>query len=419
MVALFDPARHEPLTTSPWRESAARAAIERITKSAVDEFDPARGWLTHPLDEPKTPDEVVHSLYRGSGGVIWALETLARVGAVERKLDFSRFVIGLAERNRPALQGDLHGTASYLLGDTGLWLLEWTFTHDAAVAQRVFDAVQGNIDNPVREALWGSPGTVLAAIHMAEATGEQRWSTLVEQAVQRLFDEMEIDADTGTWVWSQDLYGRRQRLLGAGHGFAGNVYPALRAAAIIAPALAGQFMSRALATLQATMLRGSDNESDNDGDNAGDRPGAALANWHPVIDAQRVAGRLPLVQDCHGAPGIVCRLARAPRSPEWDQLLLAAGELSWRAGPLVKGASLCHGTAGTAMACLALCRRTGDALWLQRARALGMHCIEQVEAARAQYGRGRQSLWTGDLGAACLLWNCIAAEDAFATLDVF
>lgn len=415
MVALFDPARHEPMTTSPWRESAARAAIERITKSAVDEFDPARGWLAHPLDDPDTPDEVVHALYHGSGGVIWALEYLARVGAVERKLDFSRFVIGLAERNRPALQGGLHGTASYLLGDTGLWLLEWTFTHDAALAQRIFDAVQGNLDNPVREALWGSPGTMLAAIHMAETTAEPRWSQLVQLALQRLFDEMEIDAETGTWVWQQNLYGRRQHLLGAGHGFAGNVYPALRAGKIIAPGLRDQFMARALATLQATVLRADEgNESD---DGVGGV--VALANWHPAIDAQRVAGRLPLVQDCHGAPGIVCRLAGAPRSAEWDALLLAAGGLGWRAGPLVKGASLCHGTAGTAMACLALCRRTGDALWLQRARALGMHCIEQVETARTKYGRGRQSLWTGDLGVACTLWSCVTGEYAYPTLDVY
>jgi Lanthionine synthetase C-like protein len=164
------------------------------------------------------------------------------------------------------------------------------------------------------------------------------------------------------------------------------------------------------------VLRG---DRDDDSHDGGDVAVAALANWHPVIDAQRVAGRLPLVQDCHGAPGIVCRLAGAPRSPEWEQLLLAAGELSWRAGPLVKGASLCHGTAGTAIACLALFRRTSDELWLWRARALGMHCIEQVESARGQYGRGRQSLWTGDLGVACMLRACVTGEYAYPTLDVF
>lgn len=368
----------------------------------MEEFEAQRGWLAHPRDNPATPDEHVHPLYHGSGGVIWALEHLARVGAIDRRCDFSDFVKGLAERNRPALVGAQHGTASYLLGDSGLWLLEWTFTHDEGVAQRLFDAVQGNLGNPVREALWGSPGTVLVAIHMAEATGQPRWTRLVQTAVQQLLDEMQTDAETGTWVWQQDLYGQQRRLLGAAHGFTGNVYPALRARAMLDDTLVAEFTGRALATLQATALR--------DGDRI---------NWHPIIDAERVIGRLPLVQDCHGAPGIVCRLATAPRTAEWDELLLAAGELTWRAGPLSKGPSLCHGTAGSAMACLALFRRSGDELWLRRARALGMHGIEQVERAREEFGRGRQSLWTGDLGVACTLWNCITGEDRFPTLDVF
>ena len=48
---------------------------------------------------------------------------------------------------------------------------------------------------------------------------------------------------------------------------------------------------------------------------------------------------------------------------------VAGGELTWRAGPLVKGSGLCHGTSGNAYAFLVLHRRTGDELWLDRARA--------------------------------------------------
>jgi hypothetical protein len=129
--------------------------------------------------------------------------------------------------------------------------------------------------------------------------------------------------------------------------------------------------------------------------------------------------KLPLVHDCHGAPGVVCRLAGAPKTAAWDELLIGAGELTWRAGPLAKGSSLCHGTAGSGMAMLKLWRRTGDELWLRRGRALGMHAIEQVDRFRQQYGMARHSLWTGDLGVACFLWNCVQAEDAYPTLDVF
>ena len=116
----------------------------------------------------------------------------------------------------------------------------------------------------------------------------------------------------------------------------------------------------------------------------------------------------------------MCRLAgRVPRSDAWDGLLRAAGELTWQAGPLAKGPSLCHGTAGSVMACLKLWRRFDEPVWMERARALAMHAAGQVEAVRGRYGQGRQSLWTGDLGVACALWNCVTGDDCFPTLDHF
>jgi hypothetical protein len=90
-----------------------------------------------------------------------------------------------------------------------------------------------------------------------------------------------------------------------------------------------------------------------------------------------------------------------------QDLALAAGELTWRAGPLRKGPGLCHGTAGNGYAFLALFEKTGDELWLTRARAFAMHAAEQVERARTEYGRGRYSLWTGDLGTALYLADCV------------
>ena len=271
------------------------------------------------------------------------------------------------------------------------------------LARRLFDTVQGNLHNSAREALWGNPGTVLAAIHMAEATGEARWVALVREAADALQSEMEIDGDTGTWLWVQNLYGRPPvRYIGAGHGFAGNVYPFLRGAALLPADQVALVTERALVTLQAT---------------ARHRDGGT--NWFPGINPQRPADWLPAVQDCHGAPGIVCRLAGAPRTPEWDRLLLQAGDLIWRAGPLIKGAGLCHGSAGSGFAMLKLWRRSGEPVWLDRARALAMHGHGQVERHRVSHGQGRHSLWTGDLGLACLLWSCIAGSDALPTLDVF
>jgi hypothetical protein len=403
MTGLFNPARHEPLQAMPWDPAAAQAAIRRIADAALAAYEPGLGWRAHPLDEPQPPITRFHNLYFGSGGVIWALRHLAQSGAIQAPPDFTTFAATLLDANRPLLADSQHGSASYLFGDAGLLLLHWTLQPDEALSQRLFDAVQGNLHNPAREALWGNPGSVLAAIHMAQATGEARWIALVRRAADALLAEMEIDADTGTWLWVQNLYGRPPvRYIGAGHGFAGNAYPFFRAAALLPPEQVALMAERALATLQATAQHA-------DGG----------ANWFPGINPQRPADWLPAVQDCHGAPGIICRLAAAPRTPAWDALLLQAGALTWHAGPLSKGAGLCHGTAGSGFAMLKLWRRSGDPVWLDRARALAMHACGQVEHHRDEYGQGRHSLWTGDLGLACLLKGCLESSDAFPTLDVF
>ena len=125
-----------------------------------------------------------------------------------------------------------------------------------------------------------------------------------------------------------------------------------------------------------------------------------------------------LCQICHGAPGIVLAFAEAPfRHPELETLLEAAGDLTWSAGPLQKGSNLCHGTGGNGYALLKLYKRTGDPVWLARARAFAMAAIGQLRAAWRDYGNGRYSLWTGDPGLAVYLWDCITGEARFPTLD--
>lgn len=405
MIGLFEPARHEPLRSDVWDEAAARAAIDRIVDAALAEYRPGEGWLAHPLDDPETPGQVDRPLYHGAAGVALALRHLARAGAIAptRALpDFLPLLVGLREANHAELTGYRHGSLSFLLGDVGMDLLLWSLRPDEALAQRLQDAIVENLHNSTREALWGSSGTVLAAIQLAEATGAARWVDLVRQAADVLEAEMQRDPETGTWVWLQDLYGRpAQRKLGAGHGFAGNVYPFLRGAALLPAEQVARITARALTTLQATALRA-------DGG----------ANWLPAIDGSR-SDQKRLVQDCHGAPGIVCRLATAPRSADWDTLLAEAGELTWHAGPLNKGPSLCHGSIGSALALLKLWRRTGDSVWRDRARAMALHAAGQVERARLHHGQGRHSLWTGDLGVACVLWACIVGDAAFPSLDVF
>ena len=58
-------------------------------------------------------------------------------------------------------------------------------------------------------------------------------------------------------------------------------------------------------------------------------------------------------------------------------------------------------------------------MWLERARAFAMHAMAQCERDALAYGQLRYSLWTGDLGLAVYLWDCIRARPRFPTLDVF
>jgi hypothetical protein len=99
-------------------------------------------------------------------------------------------------------------------------------------------------------------------------------------------------------------------------------------------------------------------------------------------------------------------------------MLIAAGEAVWRAGPLAKGYGLCHGTAGNGYALLKLFVRAGDRIWLDRARSFAMHAIAQRDRMRHEYGRGRYSLWTGDLGLAVYAWHCIQGAARLPGLDV-
>ena len=402
MPMLYDTARHGRLTDTAWNEDAARGAVARIAADALHSFDLQALWPPHPLDDPDPPDARQYALYFGAGGMIWALQHLRRVGAIGGDFDFAPTVATLVERNRAAIASwdDPHG--SWLFGDAGLLWLQWQATRDAATADALFACVEANLHHKSLEPLWGSPGSLLATVAMAEASGEPRWRDQLERGLRILWEAMSFDSGLGAWLWVQDLYGKRRPLLGAGHGFAGNIFPALRGARFLPAAFVDGFAERALQTLAGTAVH--------DGH---------CINWLPAYDPAATGPVKWLLQDCHGAPGIVCRLSAAPRSAAWDVLLLAAGEATWQAGPLEKGVGLCHGTAGNGNALLKLWQRTGDSLWLERARAFAMHAIEQVQRFAERTGRTRHSLWTGDIGAALFVWGCIERDARFPTLDLF
>jgi hypothetical protein len=280
-------------------------------------------------------------------------------------------------RERPDFAPEYGDEPSLLMGDSGLLLVARLLGSTAADDDRLRSRIHENRANPTWELMWGSPGTMLAA-------GPCGFDDLWRESAELLWEQWDAETD----LWTQDLYGRRRRILGPPHGFAGNVH-ALRGF-VSDDVLRGR-VERGLA---ATALR-------EDG----------LVNWPPTADPETEPREIR-VQWCHGAPGIVATLADLMPL----ELALGAGELTWQAGPLVKGPGLCHGTAGNGYAFLALHAVTGDELWLVRARSFAMHALAQVERERERVGSGRYTLWTGDVGAALYVRSCLDGDPRVPTI---
>ena len=57
-------------------------------------------------------------------------------------------------------------------------LLEYGIRPRSATLDRLETLIESNVDHPARELMWGSPGTMLAALFLHDRTGEARWSEL-------------------------------------------------------------------------------------------------------------------------------------------------------------------------------------------------------------------------------------------------
>ena len=402
---LFEADRHEALGAQTWSPELARETIKAIVLDAQQARLPQGHWPIHALDaDGSTPPPTGYqSLYLGSAGIIWALWYLQREGATVCDIDLLS-AIELAAQTYQTDPDTAEVVPSYFLGEVGIQLVRWRLTESSEAANLLYTSIKRNLPNPTNEALWAAPGTMVAAWHLWEKTGDDRWRALFAENIEQLWQTWLAVPDQGFCMWTQDLYGRIVQLLGAGHGFVGNVYPLLRGAAVLDPARREDLYARCTQTLQMTGIF-------NNGE----------VNWPPGIGTPRPGRTSLLMQWCHGAPGVITALAAdypLNHSADMDDMLLAGGHAVWTAGPLSKGHGLCHGTAGNGFAFLKLFKRTGNSLWLDRARAFAMHAITQQKAMQQQYGMGRYNLWNGDLGLAVYLWHCIAEKDGLPALDI-
>jgi hypothetical protein len=337
-----------------WSEQLARDAIAQIVADADAACRPKRLWPAHEWDGWQSP-KPLKTLYVGAAGVVLGLDTLRRRGHAETTLDLAAVARRALEawRKKPGVLTTIPfpepRNPALFMGETGIALVLYRLEPNGDVADDVFRLVHENLANPLNEIMWGPPGALLAARTMQAWTGDARWADAARKAEGAARALAPPDNLTPF------------------HGLVGN-------AVVLGDDLAAELR-------EAAIVR--------DG----------LVSW-PGTD----------VQWCDGAPGIVTCAAGYLD----EDLLLGAAELTWRAGPFgdEKGASLCHGTAGSGWALLKAFERTHDELWLERARRFAAHALEQARGRPRRY-----SLWTGDLGVALFAADCLEARTRYPVLE--
>jgi hypothetical protein len=367
---LYDPAAFEPLTNKLWDEAQARDGIAAIVADADTAFDSDALWPAHEWDGWNAPLPM-KNLYVGAAGVIWALDDLRRRGLAETTLDLPAAALRALElwRVEPDyMQGEVvpePGASGLLTGETGILLVACRLGHPLEDDLR--DRIRANLANEAEDMMWGTPGTLVAAVAMD-------WDDLARESADTLASRRDADG-----LWTQRLWGTSFRGIGTVHGLAGNVRALLQ---VEDP------RNLALRTESAAALSRAAKRED------------GLANW----------GSEGKLQWCASGPGVVS----AARDYLDEDLLLAGAELVWRAGPAgdEKGHSICHGTSGNGFALLAAFDRTQDELWLDRARRFAMHAV-----AQARRMPGRYSLFTGGAGTALFAAACLEGDARYPVLE--
>ncbi|MGH3071874.1 MAG: lanthionine synthetase C family protein [Gaiellaceae bacterium] len=348
---------------------------------------------------PSAPDSPVAagrpepSLYAGAPGVVLALDALARRGHGTSGLDLAQVSIDALDAWRaspvvfPEFEGLPQRDSSLLAGEAGVLFVAWLLTEQGELADDLHAHVRANVAaDDIDELMWGTAGTLMCASALLERTGEERWRLACRDSAEALLARRDADG-----LWRQKLLGD-VRYLGPVHGYVGNVRALLttlgREPAERLRAEANEILAR-FATREGT-----------------------LCNWPPAAGedlVHRRTGEIRL-QWCHGSPGIV-----ATAAPYLDEALLLGGaELVWTAGAHreQKGAGICHGTAGNGYALLAAFERTGDEVWLERARRFAVHALAQAQREPPVY-----SLWMGGIGAALFASDCLDGRCRYPLFD--
>jgi hypothetical protein len=244
---------------------------------------------------------------------------------------------------------------------------------------------------------------MVAAWHMWKWTGASRWRDLFVENVEQLFRTWQPSEHAPCHLWTQDLYGRIVQLLGAGHGFAGNVDPLLRGAELLSPAQRTMLFERCYERCRRPAME------------AGD-----VVNWDPGVGPPRPGRTTPLVQWCHGAPGIVTGLAHYPatRSAAWT--ISCAAPATWCGTPVRSPRDTACATVPPATAMRSWRCTSAPAIPCGSSALAPLRCMRSASrnACARSMARAAIRLWTGDPGLAVYLWHCIEGRGSFPCLDV-
>lgn len=381
--------KHEAANHTVWDSKLVESCIKSIFMNVINNYDSQRLWPSHPNEDSDI--ECNKSVYYGAAGTLWGIDIVAKFLGLPLPFDKANLIEEIYYKYLET-PDTKEVVPSLFLGEVGILLIKQKFKPSFNNKERLFKLIKENIKNETMEALWGAPGTMIGASYLYEWTKEERWANLFRENAEYLIYELKLAISKNQKIWTQRMYGKTRRFVGAGHGYFGNMFGILKKLELLSQNDQDFILSNIFTTMKELSLE--ENQ---------------LVNWPTLYPPNEEIK--PFVQWCHGSAGIITSLKLYPTNyqEELESLLLKAGELVWKAGPLKKGIALCHGTDGNGYAFLQLYKRTSNKLWLDRARKFAMHAIGQRN--------NRFTLFTGEVGLALYLISCIQETNNFPFLD--
>lgn len=181
-MRLFDPDRHYPLLQLDWNPSKTRQAIIAIANETIAQLKTTSSLPGHPMDD----SEFGSDLYFGKAGVLWMIDYLQTVGAIDSTFDVTAHIDETLEQSRQdySKRSPYPEQSSYLFGQLPLILLQYKLSPTEDKAVNILNLIWQNNTQPVRELMWGIAGSMLAAYLMYQWTQESRWQEVFQSQAQ-------------------------------------------------------------------------------------------------------------------------------------------------------------------------------------------------------------------------------------------